>query len=217
MLRRDESTTLVAAFLVLATTLLQPLIPCHSARYIRDSLLLRHSLGFLVMLFFFANITRDLDDPRLLALTGATYGGFLVMSRLSAAWWVALILLLAAMYLVHLFAIRNVDVVTKWADEGWPIDWVQPVLQGTAALVTVVGFLVYVGEKKLKMGESFNYADLLFGADGCGVPTTTPDWTRALTAAFTDALADTRQKGGMQEEPDVLLLPASETPHPFEF
>jgi len=195
MLRRDESTTLLVTFLVLAATLLQPLIPCHSARYIRDSLVLRHGLGILVVLFFFANLpsVSSLDDSRLLALTATTYGGFLIMSRLSAAWWVALVILLAVMYLVHVFAVRNVDVIEKWVKEGWPVDWVQPVLQGAAALVTVIGFLVYVGEKKLKMGQSFNYSDLLFGADGCGVAATTPEWTHALKAAF---ISQTTQMGG---------------------
>jgi hypothetical protein len=173
-------------YLVLAGSFLQPLFPCHSTRLLGNSMLVRHLLGFLTLLFFVVVTDTELDDymplGTILAVSAVIYIWFLLSSRMSANWWVGLVFLLAALYLVDLYVTRAKGLSEQAAQA---LEWTQTGLIGTALGTTLLGFLAYVGEKKLEYRDQFNYATFLLGKEKCaGTPATPVPFIEALTAAL---------------------------------
>jgi hypothetical protein len=172
-------------YLVLAGSFLQPLFPCHSTRLIGNSMLIRHLLGFLTLIFFVVVTDTEIDDylpmGTLLAVSAVIYFWFLISSRMSANWWVGLVFVLAALYMVDLYDTRAKDVTPE--HEKW-IDRVKKGLIGTGLLTTLVGFLIYVGEKKLEFRGDFNYLTFFLGKETCSNTPSSATYAQALAAAF---------------------------------
>jgi CDP-diglyceride synthetase len=179
-------------YLVLAGTFLQPLLPCHTSRFLMESMWLRHLFGFLTLMFFVAVSETELDDiaplGTILATTAAIYFWFLLAAKMTANWWMVLAILLAALYLLELYDVRKRPEVHK------NIEWAKKVILGLSMAVTLVGFVIYVGEKKLDYKSGFNYTTLLLGTTKCkGTPNVQP-YLESLKAAFAEV--PTRMTGG---------------------
>ena len=185
-------------FLVLAGGFLQPLFPCNTTKLFTDSKLVRHLVGFFTLIFFVVVSDTELDDymplGTILATSAAIYLWFLIASKMTANWWLALIVLLGAMYLIDLYEERQkVDPDTKER-----LDLTKKVLLGASLVITLVGFLLYLGEKKLDYRGKFNYSDFFLSTPACkGTPTSVPYWT-SLKAAFED-VSQSKQMGGFTQ------------------
>jgi len=172
-------------YLVLAGSFLQPLFPCHSTRLIGNSMLIRHILGFLTLIFFVVVTDTEIDDylpmGTLLAVSAVIYFWFLISSRMSANWWVGLVFVLAALYLLDLYDTRAKDVTPE--HETW-ISRIKMGLIGTGLITTLFGFLIYVGEKKLEFRSDFNYLTFFLGKETCSNTPSPATYAQALSAAF---------------------------------
>jgi len=172
-------------YLVLAGSFLQSLFPCHSTRLIGNSMLIRHILGFLTLIFFVVVTDTEIDDymplGTILAVATAIYAWFIVSSRMSAYWWVGLVFLLAALYLVDLYESRQKKLAPD--TELW-LERTKTGLIGTALATTLIGFLIYVGEKKLEFRGDFNWLTFFLGKEKCGDTPSAIPYMQALAAAF---------------------------------
>jgi len=172
-------------YLVLAGSFLQPLFPCHSTRLIGNSMVIRHLLGFLTLIFFVVVTDTEIDDylplGTVLAVSAVIYFWFLISSRMSANWWIGLVFLLAALYLVDLYDTRAKSLTPE---QETRIDWVKKGLIGTGLITTLIGFLIYVGEKKLEFRGDFNYLTFFLGKESCANTPSSATYAQALTAAF---------------------------------
>lgn len=183
-------TTLLVLALFLTATFLQPLLPAHSTRLLAHSGALRHAFGFLATLLVL-NTTGVVPDSSLdatvplgtLLMFGVVaYGVVLITSRITVYAWLLLAFLLGILALVRVYSTR----VTHTAATTETLEYIQAGAGIAAALTTFFGFLIYVGEKKLKYRESFSYATFLLGNEsgggkGDGSSATYGD---ALAAAF---------------------------------
>ena len=172
-------------YLVLAGSFLQPLFPCHSTRLIGNSMIIRHILGFLTLIFFVVVTDTEIDDylplGTILAVAAAIYAWFIVSSRMSAYWWVGLVFLLAALYLVDLYDSREKNMS---ATKQQVIEYTKTGLIAASLVTTLLGFLIYVGEKKLEFRNDFNYLTFFLGKETCtNTPSSVP-YLKALEAAF---------------------------------
>lgn len=183
-------TTLLVLALFLTATFLQPLLPAHSTRLLAHSGALRHAFGFLATLLVL-NTTGVVPDSSLdatvplgtLLMFGVVaYGVVLITSRITVYAWLLLAFLLGILALVRVYSTR----VTHTVVTTETLEYIQAGAGFAAALTTFFGFLIYVGEKKLKYRESFSYATFLLGNEsgggkGDGSSATYGD---ALAAAF---------------------------------
>ena len=172
-------------YLVLAGQFLDPLFPCHSKRLLENSMVLRHILGYLTLLFFVVIIDEFTDAitsaPIILGLCAAVYAWFVLSSKMTGPTWIALMITLSTLYLVDLFVSR----IEKPSDElkQW-VSWANTALITLAIGLTLVGLVAYMGEKKLDYGRSFSYLTFFLGKETCsGTISSVPFW-KAICAAF---------------------------------
>jgi len=186
-------------YLVLAGNFLQPLLPCHTNRLILDSMWIRHILGFLTLVFFVVVTDTELDDymplGTILAASAAIYFWFLISSKMTANWWVALVLLLAALYILDLYETQARHKGKQNPEIAKNVDLSKKIILGVSIALTLVGFLIYVGEKKLDYKSEFSYTTLLLGTTKCkGTPNIRP-YMESLKAAFADMPTRTMSGG----------------------
>jgi hypothetical protein len=172
-------------YLVLAGSFLQPLFPCHSTRLFESSMWIRHVLGFLTLIFFVVVVDTEIDDymplGTILTASAVIYFWFLISSKMTANWWVGLAVLLAALYLIDLYESRQKSEPPEMEAR---LGIAKKVILGVSMLLTLGGFLIYVGEKKLEYKGGFSYATLLLGTPVCkGTPNKTP-YLESFKAAF---------------------------------
>jgi len=172
-------------YLVLAGSFLQPLFPCHSSRLFESSMWIRHLLGFLTLIFFVVVTDTEIDDylplGSVISVSLLIYAWFLISSKMTASWWLALVVLLAALYLIDLYESRNLKEPPETKKN---LGYVKTGILTTSMLLTLVGFLIYVGEKKLEYKSEFSYVTLLLGTPVCkNTPNKTP-YLESLKAAF---------------------------------
>lgn len=185
-------------FLVLAGTFLQPLFPCNTTKLFTDSKLVRHLVGFFTLIFFVVVSDTELDDymplGTILTTSAIIYAWFLIASKMTANWWLILIVLLGSLYLIDLYEAREKKEDPAIAAN---LTTAKNVILGSSIVLTVIGFLIYLGEKKIDYKGKFNYSDFFFGTPKCkGTPTSLPYWT-SFKAAFLEVPSSTMSGGGL--------------------
>lgn len=172
-------------YLVLAGQFLDPLFPCHSKRLLEESVLLRHALGFLTLLFFVVLIDDYAEKiksmSRILVLCFGVYIWFVLSSKMTPATWITLLFILVTLYLTDLFSSRYGTLSKETQD--W-ISWIHATLISIAAAVTGLGVTLYMGEKKLEYGKRFSYTVFFLGKNKCKNTIDDVPPLKALSAAF---------------------------------
>jgi hypothetical protein len=182
---------LFVLYLVLAAAYIQPLMPCNADTFLGSSMLMRHAIAFMTLIFFIVIADTEVDDYMPLGtvvMTSAViYLWFLISSKMTANWWMMLIVLLAALYLMDIYDERQ--------PKKYDFKPIKEGIIGVALTLTLIGFLIYVGEKKLDYKGDFSYTTLLLGTKECKrTPNVQPYW-KSLDAAFKD-VSRSAQRGG---------------------
>ena len=176
---------LLVLYLLLSGPLLDSILPCHAKRLINSSVILRHVLGYLTLLFFVVIIDEFTDSiksvTKILGICAVIYIWFVISSKMTGSLWLALLAVLAAMSAIELYTSR----IDKPSDEleEWT-SLANTVLIVLAVAITLIGFLGYRGEKKLEYGGSFSYFTFLLGKEGCSGTVSSAPFMKSLRAAF---------------------------------
>lgn len=181
---------LFVLYLVLAAAYIQPLFFCNADSTLGSSMVSRHLVAFLTLTFFIVVTDTELDDSMpfatVLMTSAIIYLWFLISSKMTANWWLVLAVLLAALYLMDIYHESHPKTDFKPIKEG---------ILGVAAALTLVGFLIYVGEKKLDYKGDFSYTTLLLGTKECKRTPNVQSYWKSLDAAFKD-VSRSAQRGG---------------------
>lgn len=183
----------------LSRNYLLPIFPSSTTRLIEDSMLIRHLMAF-GGLFFFSMIADEdiLEASEIVPVIISCiflYTWFLIASKMTANWWIPVVILLAGLYAMNIYR-QNVSITKKVAVYA---DYAEYITVALSGLLTLVGFIIYVGEKKIDYRGKFDYATLILGTPTCkNTPSKVSYWD-SLKAAFT-AAPGTAMKGGFISE-----------------
>jgi len=196
-------------YAALTSNFLRPLIPCNTARFVGESMVFRHLIAFIGTVIFTMVSENDFDSlsDMIPVIVSAmfVYGWFMISSKMTANWWIPLVLLLVGIYLINAYR-EHVKKITK--ETHTYLDYGEYAAIILSALVTFFGFIIYVGEKKLDYRSKFDYWTLLIGTETCkNTPTKTPYW-ESLKAAFTVApglgsSGSSGQRGGFVSDDSI--------------
>lgn len=182
--------------LLLSMNFIQPLLPCNTTRALQQSSLIRHIIGFFVLMFFVVTVDSELDSylplGTLFATTFLIYAWFMVASKMTANWWITLFALLGLLYLINMYEDKDSMDTNLVEHLRVAKDWIL----GISVFITAVGFVIYVGEKKLDYKAKFNYGEFFFSTEtNCkGTPNIQP-YLKSFQAAFFEP-PGTKQSGG---------------------
>jgi uncharacterized membrane protein len=164
----DHTASLFILYLVVSGNFLAPLLSCRVQTYIMNSMIVRHLLGYLTMTFFvvLANQKDPLDLEQLFLISAGLYTWFLATCRMNLGFWTLTVVLLAFVYILQIYQ-NNQESRKESKEFKDNIESVKKVLGVMIAGLTVVGVLLYYGEKRIEYGQQFDTLKFILGNPEC--------------------------------------------------
>lgn len=186
----EFAPNLIAIFifvLIISGNYLGELFPCRVQKIFNSNMYVKHTLGFLTLLFFVALTIPELkEQDNLIGYTSLIYLWFVMMAKCYYTLWFVVFGLVGILYVAEMY---KGDKEKKDGEEGSKdlemIKQVERVIIVVAFITTVLGFLVYMGSKKMEYGKKFSYLQFIFGMPSCrGNYTRFPGYLTLLKHAF---------------------------------
>ena len=168
--------------LIVSGNYLGNLFPCRVQDALENNIWLKHFLGFFTLLFFVLLTlppeegSAPPDVFNLLSSSGLLYLFFVFLSNTPAWIWLTVFILSSIIYLLELHKNHFKFLNKKEPDEKIArnnqkninnYSFAQTTLTSVSVLLTLFGFLVYIGEKKIEYKNNFSYITFMFGAPTC--------------------------------------------------
>ncbi len=180
-------------YLVISSNFLPNLFGCKVQQAFQHNILLKHFLGFLTLYFF---VTLADTSDTLPSNLGHRFGialiiylFFIISSRVNFRFWIPSIISLGAIYIIELFKQdeKKKDEAQRDKHRIEQFLKAQQIFVGISSLLMLIGFIVYVGEKKSEYGTHFHWGTFFFGKTSCKGDEETSNLTtgEAIKRAFT--------------------------------
>lgn len=171
--------------LIISANYMMPLYPCRFQETMRDSIILRHIFGLFTMSFFvtLTNPSFSVNTISGLMLHSTfLYLCFLIFIRTPPPFFIGVLLLLMCSYLISIkikFLKKepnkgDTEQQTKVNSTGGGENGDVQMLEYAAKIVNIisiavasVGFIVYLGLKKIEYKKKFSYVQFFLGANAC--------------------------------------------------
>ena len=177
--------------LLMSANYLGELFPCKVQDVFSKNMIVKHILGFLSLMFFVVLTRPNLyTSSNFVYVSVLLYGFFMFLSKLNYIIWFLVFGIFAIIYVSHIYLsqIQSENQITRSkigdntvspdADDKMPtqnitekietIKTMQNYLLVTVFPITIVGFIHYLGEKKIEFGYTgFDYKKFLFGKPKC--------------------------------------------------
>ena len=176
---------IVTLYMIIAANFMAPLFSCRLQSSLEQSILLRHLTGFLTMIFF-VRLT-SVSKPtfiKLMSSSAVLYLWFIATTRMNMELWFLAALISMVLFLIYIYetSIDHEEEAKNTIDKHLPA--VKQGLIYALAATTLLGVIIYYGEKRLEYGKKFDLATFIVGNPKC--KHFTPDYT--LSAKLRAAL-----------------------------
>lgn len=163
--------------LIISGNFLAQLFPCKIQEALNHNIYIKHFFGFLTLFFFGIVAIPSLANISGMISSLILYLVFLINAKTKYQFWIAVFMLYAVIYLLHIVK-KEYDTYIinentseydkeKYEYRNKLIGVTQNVSIGFIILLTIVGFLVYMGEKKIEYSKNFNYHTFFLGKPSC--------------------------------------------------
>lgn len=189
----ELTTPFIILSVLMSANYLGEIFPCRVQKLFSNNMYVKHILGILSLMFFVVLTRPNLyTSTNFIYVSVLFYGLFMFLSRLNYMVWFVVFGIFAIIYVLQIYLDRvesetqmnrnkigdntvthdedkmptqdiseNIDTVTT----------IQKILFLLSIPITIVGFIHYLGEKKIEFGhERFNYIYFFFGKPECIKP-----------------------------------------------
>lgn len=181
--------------LIISCNFLTQLFPCKVQYALKHNMMLKHVFGFFTLFFFGILAIPELANVSGMMTSLLLYLCFLINAKTKYEFWIAVVVLFAVIYMLHIVK-REYD--TYINDKSTPtdnelykkrniyIESIQDVCMVFIVILTLLGMVIHLGEKKLEYGKKFKYSTFFLGKPVCNkIDEDNIDMMKALKAAFT--------------------------------
>jgi len=168
--------SLVTLYLIVAGNFLAPLFACRLQYFIESNFVVRHYIGFLTMLLF-VRLTSDTKSSfkNILISSLIMYAWFIATTRVNFSAWILIITIASALFFIHYYEYSEKDPDYKKTTIDEHLPKIKDLLVISMAVITMIGLIIYAGEKRLEYGKKFNWQTFFIGVAPCKHKT--PDFT----------------------------------------
>ncbi len=195
--------------LIVSDNFIEDLLPCAVQYHLTNSMILKHIIGFLTLFFFGILALPQLANIEGMGKAFILYIIFVINTRTYHKVWLILFLLYAVVYLIHIARLQadnylnnqiktmNKDKKTNkkisLKEEGLLKRYMfianygyilEKICLYTIITLTVLGLIMFVGEKKLEFGKKFKWKDFLLLKPQCKRYPINHSSIELFTAAF---------------------------------
>ncbi len=195
--------TIFVLILIISANFLAQLFPCRLQKLLNENIYIKHLFSFLTLLFFVV-LTAPLDDKSLGNIFNKSlilYVWFILMMRTDPYIFIILLLVIAIIYILVLKEnelkanIENLNKESKEKDNNEKnienlnnqINYIQNINQKllyVTIILTIFGFILYMGEKKCEYKKDFCYIKFIFGRPTCKNKSPPINYKKAISCIF---------------------------------
>jgi len=176
----EKAVAIFIFMLIISGNFLAELFPCRIQKMLKENIYVKHLVGFLTLFFFGVLTIPDLANIGGIINSFLLYFIFVITANVDYKIWITLFVLYAIMYLLHLIkqdynkikdgtkkmnTNNEVTIFNKINIEQ--INKIQTIVITLISILTIVGFIIYMGEKKLEYGNKFKYSIFFTGKTNC--------------------------------------------------
>lgn len=204
--------TVFILFLIISSNYIGELFPCRIQDVLMGNVIMKHFVAFLTLLFFVLIVepSMNMKFKELIYNSSMMYLVFLVLINNSLSFFVASIIILGVLYIIHLNKVEIRTTLSKdtgnegeegkeegkedGKEDGAVIkhsekmlsmfEQMSNILTYLFAGVVSLGFIIYMGEKKIEYGKTFSYLTFIFGKPSCRNESPEKNYIASLKAAF---------------------------------
>lgn len=153
-------------YLVISSNFLAQLFSCRLQYLLNNSMLAKHILGYMTLLFFIVLASNEnYTATRALADSFLLYFIFLCSTRMSFHSFIVFLFLTAILYIIQLYQTKkdgkDDDTLQR------KLETFKKIVQYTMLIVLVAGFLLYWLEKKIEYKNKFSFSTFMLGKPVC--------------------------------------------------
>lgn len=166
----DFAGAVFVLYMLISSNFQAQLFPCRVQTLLNTSQSLKHLLGFLTMTFFvvLVNSKNKLGVAQLFLLSSVAYLWFMMSAKMNLYTWFIMIFILAIVFLLQVY--KDHQEVENDSDAKAKVDAAakaQEILSYIVAVLTVIGFVVYMSEKRIEYGDKFEFGRFFLGNPVC--------------------------------------------------
>jgi len=173
-------------FLIVSANFLAEIFPCRLQDIIRNNMFVKHIFGIFTMIFFvvLSSGTKDKNILNISKKSFLLYILFILMTKCQINIFCVILFFLGVTYILHLIKQEKLEEEDKNKDE---IAIYNNIIDGLYILIlffTIIGVLLYIGEKKIEYGNNFNYITFFIGKTICKGKSPKVNMLKSLKYAF---------------------------------
>ena len=157
---------IITLYIIISGNFMAPLLSCKLQTLLSDSMTMRHIIGLLTFIFFvgLANV-KQASFTKVIGYSLALYAWFLATTRMDLRFWIPLLIVFAALFLMETYKNTLDDSATD--DEKANFENMKSILVNISMIITLIGVLVYAGSKKIEYGKQFSISKFIVGKQVC--------------------------------------------------
>lgn len=156
--------------LIISGNYIGSLVSCRTQYLLNNNIYFKHFIGFISLYFFIILVELNINPLKSLFLSIPMYFYFLMLTKSQSSFFISVIFMLIILVFLQkyksyldkktelskneLIFIKNVNLIIK-------------IVIGLILILTIIGFLIYLGMKKIEYKNNFNLKDFLFGKLVC--------------------------------------------------
>ena len=181
----DNFFTIFVLILIISANYIGTTFPCRFQHLLNNNNVIKHLFGYLTMTFFVIladPISQDSIKSNLLKAF-YLYIWFVLLTKTNIYFFVSLLLILAISYLLIIYRKEQIE---ENADKEWinKLDWINDMLNYIFVIGSIIGVLIYLGEKKLEYKSKFSYYRFFIGNYSCKNYTPSYSLSKSLKHSF---------------------------------
>ena len=165
--------------LIISGNYIGELLPCRVQESLTENILLKHFFAYLTLFFFVGLTDSEISDKGFAVLIGKTaliYVVFLFFIKTQVTYFEINLFLLGVLYLINYVKEElqseyddstNEDQKDDLADNINILVTISNTLWIISLIILIIGFLVYMGQKKCEYHPNFDYTTFFFGKASC--------------------------------------------------
>ena len=181
-------------FLLIFADSTSDLFPCQLRRVLDNNLILKHGMVYLTITFLIV-LLENIPDKSLYKIFSVSfylYISFILISKTEYGFFVPILIITAVIYILYLKREelhKQEETASKKEKEELQKkhDLIIKINNGLIIVIfilTIIGFLVYMGRKKFEYKNNFNYLTFIFGKTECNDSTSNIDISTSLKYLF---------------------------------
>ena len=169
----NASISVFVLLLIISGNFLGELMPCRVREELSSNMVLKHFLGYLTLVFFAIVTVFKSSSMNILLLSALVYIYFIVLSKTNWRFWIVIVFLLGICYIIHVMGltINKDDIKEDNKTLSTVMDNILPTVQLSfvllALFLTLIGSIIYMGNKKKEYGKDFSYMYFFLGKPEC--------------------------------------------------